>query len=65
MLWTEKVGDCLERSQKEKLTELEKKKKEVNNIMSELTKMCLENLDKLKRMKVETLNDPCASGRDL
>lgn len=55
MLWTSKVQDCLERSQKEKQSELEKKKKDINAIMSELTIMCLENMNKLKRMKVETL----------
>lgn len=55
MLWTDKVQECLEKSQKEKLSELERKKKDINNIMSELTQMCLEDMNKLKRMKVETL----------
>lgn len=30
MLWTAKVQDCLEKSQKEKISELEKKKKDIN-----------------------------------
>jgi len=55
MLWTSKVQDCLEKSQKEKISELEKKKKDINAIMNELTTMCLEDMNKLKRMKVETL----------
>jgi len=37
MLWTSKVQDCLEKSQKEKISELEKKKKDINHIMNELT----------------------------
>lgn len=55
MLWTNKVQDCLERNQKEKLTELAKKKNDIDNIMKELTNMCLEDLNKLERTKVETL----------
>ena len=37
MLWNNKVQDCLERGQKERVTELERKKKDVNNLMAELT----------------------------
>jgi dynein heavy chain len=55
MLWTEKVDDCLSRSQKERLVELDKKKKDVNNLMSQLTQMCLEDMNPLKRMAVETI----------
>ena len=55
MLWTQKVQDCLERSQKDKAPELEKKKKDIVAIMTELSAMCLEDMDKLKRMKIETL----------
>ena len=65
MLWTNKVQDCLERSQKDKLTELEKKKKDINNIMAELSAMCLEDMNKLKRMKVETLVTIHVHQRDL
>ncbi len=65
MLWTSKVQDCLERSQKDKLTELEKKKKDINLIMSELSAMCLEDMNKLKRMKVETLVTIHVHQRDL
>jgi len=55
MLWTEKVDDCLSRSQKERLIELDKKKKDINNLMSQLTQMCLEDMNPLKRMAVETI----------
>ena len=55
MLWNNKVQDCLERGQKERVTELERKKKDINNLMNELTLMCLEDMDKLSRTKVETL----------
>jgi len=65
MLWTGKVSECLEKSQKEKLSELERKKKDVYNIMTELTQMCLEEMDKLKRMKVETLVTIHVHQRDL
>lgn len=65
MLWTNKVQDCLERNQKEKLTELERKKKDINNIMVELTTMCLEDMNKLKRTKVETLVTIHVHQRDL
>jgi hypothetical protein len=49
MLWTSKVTECLEKSPKEKIVEFERKKKDINNIMSELTQMCLEDMNKLKR----------------
>jgi dynein heavy chain len=65
MLWTNKVQDCLERSQKDKLTELEKKKKDINGIMTELSAMCLEDMNKLKRVKVETLVTIHVHQRDL
>jgi len=55
MLWTSKVQDCLERTQKDKLQQLDIKKKEINNIMSELSAMCLEDMNKLRRIKIETL----------
>ena len=54
-LWTDKVEECLEKNQKEKLTELEKKKREVVLIMETLTAMCLEDMNKLVRQKTETL----------
>ena len=65
MLWTNKVQDCLERNQKEKLTELERKKKDINNIMLELTAMCLEDMNKIKRTKIETLVTIHVHQRDL
>jgi len=37
MLWTSKVVECLEKSPKEKVVELERKKKDINGIMTELT----------------------------
>jgi dynein heavy chain len=55
-LWTDKVEECLERSQKEKLQELEKKKRDIVGIMSTLTEMCLDgDMNKLVRQKTETL----------
>jgi dynein heavy chain len=54
-LWTDKVEECLEKSQKEKLQELEKKKREVIGIMDTLSNMCLEDMNKLVRQKTETL----------
>jgi len=65
MLWTQKVIECLEKSSKEKIAEFERKKKEINNIMSELTELCLTDLNKLKRMKVETLVTIHVHQRDL
>jgi dynein heavy chain len=56
MLWASKVNECLEKSNKEKIAELNKKKQEIDAIMNELTKMCMdESLDRLQRTKVETL----------
>jgi len=65
MLWTQKVIECLEKSSKEKIAEFERKKKEINHIMSELTELCLMDLNKLKRMKVETLVTIHVHQRDL
>jgi dynein heavy chain len=65
MLWTSKVIECLEKSSKEKIAEFERKKKDINNIMSELTELCLSDLNKLKRMKVETLVTIHVHQRDL
>ena len=44
MLWTLKVQEALERNQKERINELERKKKEVNMIMDKLSAMCLSDL---------------------
>lgn len=55
MLWTSKVQDCLEKSSKEKVSELQKKQKDINGIMTELSQMCLEDMNKIKRMKIETI----------
>ena len=56
MLWTQKVQEPLEKGQKERLTELDRKKREVNALMEELSKMCLSDLGtKINRTKVETL----------
>ncbi len=58
MTWTNKLQEALERGKKaDKLQDLEKKKKDVNAVMSTLTEMCLdENIkSKLIRTKIETL----------
>lgn len=65
MIWTNKVQDCLERNQKEKLTELDRKKKDIEFIMRELSAMCLEEMNRLKRCKIETLVTIHVHQRDL
>lgn len=65
MIWTNKVQDCLERPQKERAAELDRKKKDIENIMKELSAMCLEEMDRLKRTKVETLVTIHVHQRDL
>jgi dynein heavy chain len=56
MLWAAKVNECLEKSNREKIQELNKKNVEISNIMTELTLLCLdEGLNSLQRTKVETL----------
>jgi dynein heavy chain len=56
MLWAAKVNECLEKTNREKIQELNKKKIDIDNIMTELTALCLdETLDRLKRTRVETL----------
>jgi dynein heavy chain len=55
MLWNMKVSECLEKSQKEKIQELQKKSKDIVSIMSDLTAMCLDTtINKQQRIKVET-----------
>jgi dynein heavy chain len=65
MIWTDGVEACLEKSQKEKIQEFDKKRKDVNGIMAELTEMCLEDMNRLVRMKVETLVTIHVHQRDL
>jgi len=55
ILWTQNVGECLDRSNKEKIIELDKKKKFLNGILSDLTKMCLEDMNKQLRTRIETI----------
>ena len=56
MIWTQKVQDALERNQKERNAEMEKKRKEINGIMETLTAMCLEPMEsRITRTKIETL----------
>ena len=66
MIWTQKVQDALLRNQKERLTELDRRKKEVNGIMERLGVMCLEDLkSKIQRTKIETLVTIQVHQRDL
>ena len=51
MTWTSAVQTCLEKSQREKIQELDKKKKDVNNVMQTLTELCLSDMNKLQRKK--------------
>lgn len=56
MLWTSTTQNCLERPAKEKLSELDKKKKEMTSILNELVEFCLEDMkSKLIRTKIETM----------
>jgi len=56
MIWTQKVQDALERNQKERNAEMEKKRKEINLIMEKLTAMCLaDTQSRIERTKIETL----------
>ena len=43
MIWTQKVQDALEKSQKDRNAEMEKKKNEIVLIMKKLTAMCLDS----------------------
>lgn len=55
MLWNTKVSECLEKSSREKVAELNKKGKEIKAMMDDLTSMCLDStLNKLQRTKIET-----------
>ena len=56
IIWTQKVQDALERNQKERNAEMEKKRKEIKSIMETLTLLCLEPMEsKIQRTKIETL----------
>ena len=55
MMWTQKVTDCLERT-RDRGQEFEKKRKEVQSMMNDLTNLCRSELpNRLVRTKVETL----------
>lgn len=58
MLWTNRLQEALSKGKKaDKQSDLDKKKKENDNIMRELTAMCLDDSikSKLIRTKIETL----------
>lgn len=65
MLWTSKVQEALEKNQKERLSEMDKKKRDINNIMEVLSRMCLKDYGKIERTKVETLVTVHVHQRDL
>jgi len=66
MVWTNKVQDCLERPAREKLQELDRKKKDVKQIFDELSAMCLEDIEsKLTRKSIETMVTIHVHQRDL
>jgi dynein heavy chain len=54
-IWADFVTECLQKSNKERPAELTKKLKKNQAIKDELVDFCLEDLDKLKRCKIETL----------
>ena len=47
--WTNSIQEALEKGQKEKLPELDRQMKVQRAIMKDLTQLCLEDMDKLKR----------------
>jgi dynein heavy chain, axonemal len=57
MIWTQKVQEVLEKISKEKNSgDLERKKKEINEMLAKLSGMCLrEDLTRIGRTKIETL----------
>jgi len=56
MIWTTKVEEAINKHTKERGAEMEKKRKEIANIMDMLSTMCLmDSLTKVQRLKVETL----------
>ncbi len=58
MLWTNRLQEALSRGKKaDKQSDLNKKQKDNDNIMKELTAMCLDDsiTSKLIRTKIETL----------
>jgi dynein heavy chain len=55
IIWTERVEECLEKSQKEKPAELNKKGKDFEKMKNELIELCLTELNPLERCKIETL----------
>ncbi len=58
MLWTNRLQEALSRGKKaDKQSDLNKKQKDNDNIMKELTAMCLDDSikSKLIRTKIETL----------
>ena len=56
IIWTQKVQDALEKSQKDRNAEMEKKRKEIVLIMEKLTTMCLDpHPSRIHRTKIETL----------
>jgi len=54
-IWAQRVEECLEKSQKEKPAELSRKNKDFVKMRDDLVDLCLTDLDKLQRCKVETL----------
>jgi hypothetical protein len=55
MIWAIKMTECLEKPQKEKVQEFNKKTKEVKEINFQLSDMCLDgSMDKIQRTKIET-----------
>jgi dynein heavy chain len=54
-IWADFVTECLQKSNKERPAELTKKGKKFQAVKDDLVDFCLEDLDKLKRCKIETL----------
>lgn len=55
IIWAQRVEECLEKSQKEKPAELSRKGKDFQKMKDDLVDLCLTDVDKLQRCKIETL----------
>lgn len=55
MKWTKLVQGALEKKSSDKNKSINEAKQEVTSIMKDLTELCKQNLDSMKRQKVETL----------
>lgn len=65
MIWTSKVEEAINKHTKERNQAMTQKRVEIQSIMDSLTEMCLMDLSKVNRMKVETLVTVHVHQRDI